>query len=255
MTTAVPYSVSASVFNFPITVFTSTYQLATEQRGDIARAYFGGYQGSANCPAALPCGDERDAHYADKLGAFLDEAGAETYLYADDKYSMVRVPASSLVSCTGDWDPLNTLPRVIDACGVCGGDNRSCNTCVQPASYWEDLQSGAHPLQYAFSYNLQAHTTCDLTWRAIIRYPDTALGNDGWVALARQYIAATLNEVSGAASSAAVERDMNEAYRILNSYCQRNALKRKPVVRQRAIALTTLLRHYNTGLRGVAACS
>jgi hypothetical protein len=144
--------------------------------------------------------------------------------------------------------PFTVLSVLAGACQEPAPDD--CG-CVRTAAWWERHHGGAKDAGARVPWPQPCggdRRLCGRSWLCIL---ESSPRRDAWTALARQWIAATLNRCRGACAPPDVARAIAEAESLLEAACEGCARS----AARRAGTLTEVLEAYNRGEGGPARCA
>jgi hypothetical protein len=152
--------------------------------------------------------------------------------------------------------------HVLDAASATVHINVPCvHGCTLTQGYWK-THSEFGPAPYDNSWaslpgGQGASTTFFLsgqTWYQVFWAPPS--GGNVYYQLAHQYMAAVLNKLNGASSTASVDAALSSAVTFFNTYtpAQAGALGKNSTARQNALSLASTLASYNEGAIGPGHC-
>jgi hypothetical protein len=167
----------------------------------------------------------------------------------------------------GDYTVENTASFVTNDTGATGSDSWTVNVhvpcaggCTLTFGYWmTHSEFGPAPYDDTWAQLPNGASTpffsSGQSYYQVLWTP--SVGGNAYYILAKQYIAAKLNILNGAASTPAVDAAITWATSFFNTYtpAQAGALKPNSAIRSQAISYATTLANYNTGLIGPGHCS
>ncbi len=197
--------------------------------------------------------DVKDS-YAGTLAIHLDHS--QTFRYTRD------VTAST---CEG-FDVDNTAEVwnnvVLDSASVSIHVNVACDQgCTLTQGYWKTHADPSNTKKFDTTWNLLPgglgpNTTFFLSGMTWIQVFNTPPAGNFYYQLAHQYMAAVLNKLNGASSTAAVDAAITSATNFFNTYtpAAAGALAKSSSVRANALGWAGTLGSYNEGAIGPGHC-
>jgi hypothetical protein len=208
---------------------------------------------SATITEVDKCIDVSDS-YAGSLG---------TVCYADAPKTFTYSRTIGPYATCGDYTVDNTASFVTSDTKTEGSDPWTVNVtvpcaggCTLTPGYWKThSEFGPAPYDDTWAQLPNGASTAFFlsgqTWYQVLWTPPQ--GGNAYYILAHQYIAAELNMLNGAASTAEVDAALTWAESFFNTYTPSSKLSK--TVRASAISYAELLDNYNNGLVGPGHCS
>jgi hypothetical protein len=180
-----------------------------------------------------------------------------TFPYTFPSYSRLIGPYEQC----GDYTVKNTATFRTTDTGITGSDSWTINVhvpcmggCTLSQGYWK-THSKYGPAPYDNTWAKIGEDTIfylsGQTWYQVLWTPPA--GGNAYYILAKQYVAAQLNILNGAASTAQVDAAISSATTFFNTYTPSSTLSK--TVRNNALSNASILERYNKGYIGPGHCS